>query len=254
MTSSTRGSRGQGRESSGKSGKGCRGYYIPVCLALAMLAVLCGSYVQSAKAAPKSHANAVPDQDSFLSATALGSSQPGTPVKPSKKVILCHNGHTIRVSWQAVDAHIGHGDYLGPCSNQVVICHRYANYDNPEHLHEPYRTIIVNQKDVSSYLALGDTLGACPNQVFMCNKKNKTIVVSSGNVNEHLALGQTMGLCPGKTLMCHKGKTIVVDDSDVQEHLNDGDCLGYCYGSAGPLIGQTTPCSSNPPSSFVTSN
>jgi hypothetical protein len=191
------------------------------------------------------------DQINFFSPTAVSESAPGTPVGPCKKVIICHNGHTIRVSERAVAAHLAHGDTLGPCPNQVVICHKYGNFDNPEHNKEPYRTIIVSQKDLASYLALGDTLGPCPNQVFMCTKKNKTVVVASGNVSDRLALGQTLGLCPGKTLICHKGKTLVVDTSTVPEHLADGDCVGYCYGSAGPLIYQSTACTSNPPTSFA---
>lgn len=30
-------------------------------------------------------------------------------------VAVCHNGHTIDISPQAVDAHLRHGDTLGPC-------------------------------------------------------------------------------------------------------------------------------------------
>jgi hypothetical protein len=196
---------------------------------------------------PNISVNAGPS--SFLSPTAVSESEPGTPVGPPKSIIICHHGRTIRVSSRSLQQHLNHGDTIGPCSQNVVICHKYPNFDT-DHRNQPSRTIIINQRDLASYLAQGDTLGPCPNQVFMCNKRNKTIVVASANVNEHLALGQTLGLCPGKNLMCHKGKTIIVDDADVQAHLNEGDCLGYCYGSPGPLIGQTTPCSSNPPSSF----
>jgi hypothetical protein len=31
------------------------------------------------------------------------------------KVLLCHNGHTIRVAPPAVKAHLRHGDKLGAC-------------------------------------------------------------------------------------------------------------------------------------------
>jgi hypothetical protein len=250
MTSKSRGSKGAGE---GKSGKRVRDYYLLVSLGLFSLAALGLLQLQStARAAQGTHHSASVDQHTFLSATALSEDEPGTPVGPPKKVIICHNGHTIRVSSKALQAHLDHGDTLGPCPNDVVICHKYINFDNPEHTHIPYRTIIVNQKNLASYLALGDTLGPCPNQAFMCTKKNKIIVVASGNINDHLALGQTLGLCPGKNLMCHKGKTIIVDDADVQGHLAAGDCLGYCYGSAGPLIGQTSICTSNPPTSLMT--
>ena len=34
---------------------------------------------------------------------------------PHDKVTLCHNGHSITVSMNAQDAHMGHGDSIGPC-------------------------------------------------------------------------------------------------------------------------------------------
>ena len=44
-----------------------------------------------------------------------GLAQPGA----NGKVTMCHNGrnpHTIEVAPSAVDAHLAHGDYLGPCT------------------------------------------------------------------------------------------------------------------------------------------
>ena len=35
----------------------------------------------------------------------------------NKKVYVCHNGHTICISENAVAAHLAHGDYIGPCGN-----------------------------------------------------------------------------------------------------------------------------------------
>jgi hypothetical protein len=32
-----------------------------------------------------------------------------------RKVLVCHNGHTIFISKNAVPAHLRHGDALGPC-------------------------------------------------------------------------------------------------------------------------------------------
>jgi hypothetical protein len=50
----------------------------------------------------------------FRTLAAIGSRNKGSPVHPAK-VTLCHNGHTIQVSPKAVDAHLAHGDTLGPC-------------------------------------------------------------------------------------------------------------------------------------------
>jgi hypothetical protein len=33
-----------------------------------------------------------------------------------QKVVLCHKGHTLEVAEPAVQAHLNHGDSLGPCS------------------------------------------------------------------------------------------------------------------------------------------
>ncbi|MBK7427321.1 MAG: T9SS type A sorting domain-containing protein [Saprospiraceae bacterium] len=35
----------------------------------------------------------------------------------NNKVYICHNGNTLCINKNALAAHIGHGDYLGPCDN-----------------------------------------------------------------------------------------------------------------------------------------
>lgn len=37
-------------------------------------------------------------------------------VNAGKKVTICHNGNTISVSENALDAHLKHGDTIGPCT------------------------------------------------------------------------------------------------------------------------------------------
>ena len=62
--------------------------------------------------------------------------------KKNDKVIVCHippgnpgNAHTICVSYNAVAAHLAHGDYLGNCGDQLVTLpteyELHANYPNP---------------------------------------------------------------------------------------------------------------------------
>jgi hypothetical protein len=216
---------------------------------LTLTGVAVFQFQSTVEAAEKSSSAAAADQTSFHSGTARMERDPGTPVGPPKQIILCHNGHTIRVSEKAAAAHFAHGDTSGPCPGQYVICHKYPNFDS-DHTHTPYRTIIVSQADLAQYLAQGDTQGPCPNQAFMCNRGKKTIVVSSSNISDHLSRGQQLGLCPGKLLICHKGHTMVIKESEWPQHQAEGDCQGYCYGSAGPLVDQTTPCSSSPPTSF----
>jgi hypothetical protein len=219
-------------------------------LGFVALAVLALSVVQvPVVAAPNPSNSNGPDSTDFFSDTARLQRDPGTPVGPPKKIILCHNGHTIRVSEKAAAAHFAHGDPNGPCLGDYVICHKYPNFDE-DHTHTPYRTIIVSQQDLPKYLAMGDTTGPCPNQAFMC-RKNRTIVVSSANISDHLANGQQLGLCPGKLLICYKNHTFVIKESEWPRYQANGACQGYCYGSAGPLVNQTMTCSSNPPTAFA---
>ena len=35
---------------------------------------------------------------------------------PEDKVLICHKGHDITVSGNAVDAHLAHGDQIGSCA------------------------------------------------------------------------------------------------------------------------------------------
>jgi hypothetical protein len=38
------------------------------------------------------------------------------PPDKAKKVTVCHKGQTLEVPESALQAHLGHGDTLGPCS------------------------------------------------------------------------------------------------------------------------------------------
>ena len=53
----------------------------------------------------------------------------------NKKVLVCHNGHTICVSINSIPAHLAHGDYLGNCGDQLVTLptefELKDNYPNP---------------------------------------------------------------------------------------------------------------------------
>lgn len=37
-----------------------------------------------------------------------------------EKVTICHNGNTIEVAESAVQAHLDHGDTLGPCEEIII--------------------------------------------------------------------------------------------------------------------------------------
>ena len=78
-----------------------------------------------------------------------------------KKVTICHRTGstknpfvTIRVSKNAVAAHLRHGDKLGPCEGQTFkVCHMTKTGNK--------QTIKVRYRALKSHLRKGDKLGAC---------------------------------------------------------------------------------------------
>jgi hypothetical protein len=91
----------------------------------------------------------------------------GTPAASEqypKKVTICHRTGskknpfvTIRVSRNAVKAHLKHGDALGPCSTaRFTICHKAKGKDKAK------QTIKVKgAKAAARHLRHGDKLGKC---------------------------------------------------------------------------------------------
>lgn len=55
------------------------------------------------------------DELANYTSIARRSYDPGSPVKPSQKVVICHKGQTKKVVAAAVPGHLAHGDTLGPC-------------------------------------------------------------------------------------------------------------------------------------------
>jgi len=50
------------------------------------------------------------------SPAAAGSNKPNKATSTNEKVLICHNGHDINVSINALQAHLAHGDQIGSCS------------------------------------------------------------------------------------------------------------------------------------------
>jgi hypothetical protein len=48
---------------------------------------------------------------------AAGVDKPSKATSSNEKVDICHNGHVITVSVQALPAHLAHGDKVGSCSS-----------------------------------------------------------------------------------------------------------------------------------------
>jgi hypothetical protein len=50
-----------------------------------------------------------------VQAGAPGGKGNDSPPPPPKKVTVCHKGHAIEISENALSAHLAHGDTEGPC-------------------------------------------------------------------------------------------------------------------------------------------
>lgn len=53
------------------------------------------------------------------SPVSAGADKPSKATGSNEKVLICHNGHDINVSINAMEAHLAHGDQLGSCSGGV---------------------------------------------------------------------------------------------------------------------------------------
>jgi quercetin dioxygenase-like cupin family protein len=143
-------------------------------------------------------------------------------------VAVCHEGNTITISADALDAHLAHGDTSGACpgseSEKVTIC-RDGN------------TITISADALDAQLAAGATLGACPGseseKVTIC-RDGKTITISADALDAQLAAGATLGACPDggseseKVTICRNGKTVTIDASALDAQLAAGATLGAC--------------------------
>ena len=102
---------------------------------------------------------------------------PGTalaPPGPPDQITICHrppgnpeNPQTITISINALQAHLAHGDTIGPCDGynyyppsqpkKITICHiPPGNRDRARP-----RTITISINALAAHLAHGDTIGSC---------------------------------------------------------------------------------------------
>jgi hypothetical protein len=99
----------------------------------------------------------------FAALTSVGAavSPSGSPAASDqypKKVTICHRTHskkhpfvTIRVSRNALKAHLRHGDTIGPCSTApITVCHKGK-----------HTAKVKGAKQAMKHLRHGDKLGKC---------------------------------------------------------------------------------------------
>ena len=100
-----------------------------------------------------------------VGAAVSPASAPASASQYEKKVTICHRTgskknpfRTIRVSRNAVKAHLRHGDALGPCSSAVfAMCHKTK--------HGKKMTVKVKgSRKVQRAMKRGDRLGKCKAQ------------------------------------------------------------------------------------------
>ncbi len=99
----------------------------------------------------------------FAALTSVGaavspSGSPAASEQYPKKVTICHRTHskkhpfvTIRVSRNALKAHLRHGDTIGPCSTApITVCHKGK-----------HTVKVKGAKQAMKHLRHGDKLGKC---------------------------------------------------------------------------------------------
>jgi hypothetical protein len=100
-----------------------------------------------------------------VGAAVSPASPPSVAAQYPKKVTICHRTKskknpyvTIRVSRNAVPAHLRHGDGIGPCPRAIfTVCHKAKN--------GKHKTLKVKgAKAHRKHLKRGDKIGACKAQ------------------------------------------------------------------------------------------
>ena len=97
-----------------------------------------------------------------VGAAVSPASAPASASQYEKKVTICHRTgskknpfRTIRVSRNAVKAHLRHGDALGPCSSAVfALCHKTKNG-------KKMTVKVKGSRKVQRAMKRGDRLGKC---------------------------------------------------------------------------------------------
>ncbi|MEZ4594303.1 MAG: FecR domain-containing protein [Chloroflexota bacterium] len=155
---------------------------------------------------PTDTPTAVPTEEATEVGNATPTNQTNDPedadTTPTGKVLICHypsgdtsKGNTLEIGADALDAHLAHGDTLGPCPTPTA---------PPE---APTDTPLPAPTD-TSVPAPTNTQPAPTN----------TAVPAPTNTPAPA----------GKVTLCHNGNTIEVDADAVDAHLAHGDTLGPC--------------------------
>ena len=151
------------------------------------------------------------------------------------KALICHKPgtpaeQTLEVAASAVEAHVAHGDYEGPCSadeplpepgdeseedteGKLLICHKPGT--------PAEQTLEVAASAVDAHLAHGDVLGSCDDEVEL---PDEPVVDPGTEPGEDTT---------AKVEICHQPgtpaqQTLTISASDVADHLAHGDALGPC--------------------------
>jgi hypothetical protein len=73
--------------------------------------------------------------------------------------VVCHKGNEIAIAFAAIDNHLSHGDFLGPCAataaaaGSILVCHKPDNHGGHE--------IAIAFPAIDNHLSHGDFLGPC---------------------------------------------------------------------------------------------
>jgi hypothetical protein len=111
-----------------------------------------------------------------VGAAVSPSATPAASEQYGNKVTICHKTgskkkpfHTIRVSRNAVKAHLRHGDSLGPCTTaSFVLCHKAKGKSKASHTVK-----VKGAKSAAKHLRHGDRLGKCKSKTNKSSERGK---------------------------------------------------------------------------------
>ena len=130
-----------------------------------------------------------------VGAAVSPSATPAASDQYAKKETICHRTgskknpfRTIRVSGNAVKAHLRHGDSFGPCSTATfVLCHKAKGKGKASHTAK-----VKGAKAAARHLRHGDKLGKCK------PSKSKSSQRGKGKPSEKPGKGGEKGKGPKK--------------------------------------------------------
>ncbi len=155
------------------------------------------------------------------------------------KILMCHHpqntAETIEVDLHSVEAHLGHGDHLGVCTEKDIAEHQGKEKDKHEDENDhddkgkdKNKTNENNHENDDNHEDNNNSIDTNNQEekVTICHHPGKvaeTIEVSKKALAEHLAHGDHLGVCTEKDIAEHQGKEKDKHEEHHDEHHEENN-------------------------------